>query len=75
MSRDAEQEWTFNVIYDHPKDWPDFFVVRVWMNNTPTGNAWGFESMYAAREFASRGGRYCFPREENDDPVIVETWF
>lgn len=70
--------WMF-VIYDHPKDCPDEFVCR---RCTTEGGRVVFENaLYARGETldAVRAqippGEVCLGRSENDDPVIVETWF
>jgi hypothetical protein len=65
--------WT---IYDHPKDYPEHFVVRRW--KIETGQAVAGECKLAdtleeARKLvpwqSTRLGRMA-----NDDPVIVENW-
>lgn len=63
------------VIYDHPKDFPDHFVVRI---------AWGLIQSPIAQlapdlETARRlviedGASFCLGRDPNDDPVIAECW-
>lgn len=63
------------VIYDHPADFPNHFVVRV---------TWGlFKSPFAqlapdlegARRLAIDGGAsFCLGRDPGDDPVIAECW-
>ena len=63
------------VVYDHPKDFPPGFVVRRWLNDTPTEEALLFKTLLEARDFASdKGGRACLARFDEDDPVIVEVW-
>jgi hypothetical protein len=63
------------VIYDHPRDFPDHFVVRV---------VWGLymepipqlaPTLEAARRIARDGGAsFCLARDPQDDPVIAECW-
>jgi hypothetical protein len=63
------------VIYDHPRDYPAHFVVRV---------AWGLmkdpiaqlaPDLETARRIAIDGGAsFCLGRDPNDDPVIAECW-
>jgi hypothetical protein len=63
------------VIYDHPRDFPEYFVVRV---------AWGLQmapvaqlavDLEGARRIAIDGGAsYCLGRAPDDDPVIAESW-
>lgn len=40
----------------------------------PTNFAETFETLEQAREFIPQG-LYCMPRAEQDEAVIVETWF
>ncbi len=65
-------------IYDHPKDYPDNFVVRRWTVST-AGVFWDAKCQLATTlEEARRlvpDGTLGIPRFEEDDPVIVETWF
>lgn len=62
--------WT---VYDHPADWPDWFVARKWVLDTPTGEVKLARSLDGVRRMLPRGlvrmGRF-----EGDDPVIVEIW-
>lgn len=65
-------------IYDHPKDYPDSFVIRLWQiakgNPEPIpglcGTADTLEGVRAMVPF----GKVCLSRNEEDDPCIVETW-
>jgi len=66
------------VIYDHPRDFPDAFVVRC---QTVDGTgvtiapcARLFPSLARARAWLAQQGLTCLAREPEDDPVIVETW-
>lgn len=68
---------TLYVIYDHPKDFPNHFVVR---RNHVNGTYRVVDSfchvvdtIEQARECIPQG-LYRFDRDESDDPVIVETW-
>jgi hypothetical protein len=62
------------VIYDHPKDVPDFYVARRWENDRPTGEAYFDRDIEALRSLFRKLGFVCLKRAENDDPVIMETW-
>lgn len=67
------------VIYEHPKDAPDKFIVRRWAclpEPRPCGAGIGFDTLDEAREFIWRAqpGLVCLPRTPQDDPVIVEVW-
>jgi hypothetical protein len=63
--------WT---VYDHPKDWPQFFVARKFILDKPTKVAVfaltleGIQSQMRAR------GLVRLERNPADDPVIVECW-
>lgn len=65
------------VIYDHPKDHPDAFVVRRWYIEEevtmPDKTCLLADSLQEARELIP-AGRYRIGRQANDDPVIVESW-
>lgn len=61
------------VIYDHPNDYPHHFVVRQWLDGTPSPVAAFFPDVESARDMVSMG-RTCIPRDPDDDPAIVECW-
>lgn len=72
---------TLYTIYDHPRDFPKNFVVREWVvgrdNKTYPEyslNRWLYDSLEEARKPLKERGLVCVQRDENDDPVIVETW-
>jgi hypothetical protein len=66
------------VIYDHPSDYPQGFVARLWLitpeceQRTETLRQEG--NLAAMREGFLRDGLSCLARHPEDDPVIVETW-
>lgn len=72
---EEEIGWT---IYDHPKDYPHHWAVRRWMIDD--GKVIAFpvaclcDSLEEAREQIPVG-TICFPREPEDDLVIVESWW
>lgn len=71
------------VVYDHPKDAPGHWVVRVW-ETTPSGTPMpapcvhAFESLEEARAAIARTragpNLVRLPRDEQDDPSIAEVW-
>lgn len=69
--------FTLYTIYDHPKDYPDSFVVREWQvtegASIPCG-AWQHETLEAARDQMRLRGLICVPRHVDDDLNIVECW-
>lgn len=80
MARDRKAGWLeMFVIYDHPKDIPDSFVIRRWQigpegqikpDAQPFGKAYTLE---AIRTYIPKG-MTIMVRNPADDPVIVETW-
>lgn len=62
------------VVTDHPKDFPEFFVARRWVNGQPTGAAMMDRSLEDLRRTLAAYGLTRIPRDESDDPVIVESW-
>lgn len=67
--------WT---IYDHPRDAPDLFVARKHLIergfSVATSEAFACKSLEPLRERMLEMGLTCLPRQEGDDPVIVESW-
>jgi hypothetical protein len=67
--------WT---IYYRPLDFPDHFAVRMWMVGEGSELIWRniacvCRTLEEAREQVPTG-TVCMPREDEDDPVIVESW-
>lgn len=63
--------WT---IFDHPNDFPDCFVARMFIGEDPQGSVICSTSIELLREEMRRRGLICIPREAEDAPKIVETW-
>jgi hypothetical protein len=66
--------WT---IYDHPSDYPDYFVARKWLAGKEGERATSELLFDADLDTLRRRlpiGLYCMPRNEKDDPVIIECW-
>ena len=61
------------VIYDHPTDHPDDFVVRKWIGLDPREVVGTASTLEGARKLVPAGAS-CLPRFAGDDRVIVETW-
>lgn len=70
---------TIWVIYDHPTDFPDHFVVRQWHVlggiTTPAAdlNCWQAFTLEEARRFIP-AGLTNIGRLPEDDPAILEAW-
>lgn len=68
------------VIYDHPRDHPDWFVVRAWDIDLSAGaraprKAAGlFKQLEDARAFCAQFGLLQVGSMPEDDPCIVEVW-
>lgn len=74
----SEQLLVMWTIYDHPTDWPEWYVARAF-TITPEGSEPGdtvelHRDIEALRRAMQRRGLYCLPRNEGDEPQIVETW-
>lgn len=63
--------WT---VYDHPSDWPDWYVARRFDGEEPTDDMLMNRSLAALRDSLADMGLTCLARSQEDDPVIVETW-
>jgi hypothetical protein len=61
-------------IYDHPRDFPDYYVVTKALVGTNLSIVFGrAESLDEARDLIPEGLHW-MPRWDGDDPVIVEVW-
>jgi hypothetical protein len=68
------------VLYDHPEDIPDSFVLRRFLIGggpvpTPTRDALICSTPEPLRTFARRQGLICLTRNEGDHLRVVESWF
>ena len=71
---------TFYVVYDHPTDYPQEYVVRI-HTTSRGGTPVAHTDLYArSKDYAyleshlAEMGLYRLPRDPSDDPVIKETW-
>ena len=62
------------VIYDHPSDWPDWYVAREWIGEQPGSCVTLERDLERLRDRMRRMGLVCLARFEQDDPKILETW-
>jgi hypothetical protein len=60
-------------LYDHPKDFPDKIVMRIFDLDRPTNVVMLFDSIEEARAAMPRW-LSVMPRAHSDDPVIIETY-
>lgn len=70
----SETELPIWTVYDHPRDFPNVFVARLWMNDKPTGEIMLSRDLEKLRDMLQAKGLVKLMRHETDDPVIVETW-
>lgn len=78
MSGGELRIWT---IYDHPLDWPEFYVARefaIGMRDDrepePTDNLMMARNLDELRATMRFHGLTVIPRDESDDAGIVESW-
>jgi hypothetical protein len=66
------------IVYDHPTDFPDDYVARLWMflppPAAPTSHIITCKNLDALRFMLEDEGFICIGREPDDDPKIVEVW-
>ncbi len=63
------------IIYDHPQDFPECFVIRLWdLRRGPTNIAMRAATLERARA-AIPPGMISLPRSDQDKPSVVEIWF
>ncbi|HWN48137.1 MAG TPA: hypothetical protein VNM71_12310 [Steroidobacteraceae bacterium] len=68
-------------IYDHPADFPQLFVARLWhiVPGVPdpvnTEIVIGCPELAGLRKIFDRWGMVCLTRNDDDEAQIVETWF
>lgn len=67
--------WT---VTERPRDYPDKFVARRWLvdrqGEHPTSDILLSDDIEWIRAWLRERGFVCIPRQEADDPVIVESW-
>jgi len=67
--------WT---VYERPKDYPIGWIARMFeisgAGPKPTGRVIKCAALQPIREKLIRAGLTCLPRQEGDEPQIVESW-
>jgi hypothetical protein len=61
------------VIYDHPKDYPNSYVARIWDMDKPTNVVVANENIYVLRKLIPKN-MGCINKFETDDPCMLEIW-
>lgn len=62
------------VVYDHPKDFPEWFVARKWIGDVPTNVCMMSCDLEEVRSFLRNLRLVKIARHPSDDPVVVEQW-
>jgi len=62
------------VIYDHPVDWPDWYVAREWVGEKPGDTVILERDLERLRDQLRQRGLVMLMRMLEDDPAILETW-
>lgn len=63
--------WT---VYNRPRDWPSWYVARMFANDKPTGNLLLCRDIDVLRDELAGWGLVPMERSPGDDPVILESW-
>lgn len=71
MSRCPLAMWT---VYKHPRDYPNSYVARLWNMDQPTESVVVSPDLWSLRKLLLEMNLIPMPRQEGDDPVIVEVW-
>jgi hypothetical protein len=74
MAKSEPAGVTIWVIYDHPSDYPDYYVARKWVGDVATSDIIVSEWLEQLRMAMKRRYLRCLARHNSDDEVIVETW-
>jgi len=63
------------VVYFHPEDFPDDYVVRLWWGMTPEPKCHRFATLGQARVFIrDAGGCVKFGWQQGDAESVLESW-
>lgn len=62
------------VVYDHPEDWPEYYVAREWIGDQPGNMVTLDRNLDRLRERLQRLGLVRLERMPEDEPHILETW-
>jgi hypothetical protein len=69
-----DSELAMWAVYDHPADYPDCFVARLFRFERPTGIVIPAPTLASLRDELAIRGLTPLQRDPRDDPVIVEVW-
>lgn len=78
MPMQSEVLFSIWTITENPRDFPGLFVARrnvaVQGGSVATDEAYSANDIEPLRAMFREAGLVCIPRDETDDPVIVESW-
>lgn len=74
MPQEPDDRLSVWTVYDHPRDWPDYYVAREWKLDEPTDNFECYRDLERLRRAMQTKGLVRLERNPGDDPVILETW-
>ena len=62
------------VVYDHPSDYPEGFLIRRWFGFHPEKEPFATGATVEEGRAHIPAGLYNLGREADDDPAILEVW-
>ena len=62
------------VVYERPSDFPNCYVARLWIGETPTDELIAATDVDDIRNALAERGLVKLDRHPQDDPRILETW-
>ena len=73
---DMREQVPIFVVYDHPTDFPDHVVARLWITKPerPIHLVLRASAVEPLRDFLDACGLVHLSRSPDDDPTILETW-
>lgn len=70
----GRQVLTIWTVYDHPLDFPDYFVARRFETDRPTNDYIADKSLEIIRNWLAYKGLSVLPRSDDDEYHIIECW-
>ena len=68
------RELTMWTVYDHPLDYPEFYIAKEFNGLTPTNNIIKNKSLIDLQVALIHKGLGRVTRSESDEPQIIECW-
>lgn len=73
----AREHFPMIIVYDHPRDYPDHYVGRLWLSlpdPKPVNFVVRSRNIEDLREVMESAGLMKLMPQAGDDPIILETW-